>query len=163
MKYFAYGSNMSFVRLIKRVPSAKRLGMFSLKNHQLVFHKVSQDGSSKCDALFTNNVQDCIFGALYEIDENEKRILDHAEGLGHGYDEKLVQVEDSNGKIFEAVAYIATKIDDSLLPYSWYLNHVVVGAKEIGVPEYYLEKILNIKALEDPDQDRDREQRKMYR
>ncbi len=48
MKYFAYGSNMSLARLKGRVPSAKRLGMFCLRNHQLAFHKISKkDGSAK--------------------------------------------------------------------------------------------------------------------
>ncbi|EJL6332768.1 gamma-glutamylcyclotransferase [Vibrio cholerae] len=162
MKYFAYGSNMSLTRLKKRVPSAERVGMFSLKKHDLAFHKSSKDGSGKCDAYFTGNLEDNIFGALFEIDENEKKSLDRAEGLGHGYDEKRVQVEDGRGSTFEAVTYVATNIDKSLVPYSWYLNHVVVGAQETGVPVSYLEKIKSVTASEDSNKERDKEQREMY-
>lgn len=162
MKYFAYGSNMSLRRLKKRVPSAEMVGMFSLKSHDLAFHKSSKDGSGKCDAYFTGNIEDNIFGALFEIDENEKRSLDRAEGLGYGYDEKRVEVEDELGNTFEAVTYVATNIDKSLTPYSWYLNHVVVGAKETGVPVSYLENIQAVTASEDPNKARDKEQREMY-
>jgi len=38
MKYFAYGSNMSLLRLRARVPSAERIGMFTLVEHALRFH-----------------------------------------------------------------------------------------------------------------------------
>ena len=42
VKYFAYGSNMSLVRLRERVPSAERLGVFILAEYQLRFHKFHQ-------------------------------------------------------------------------------------------------------------------------
>ncbi|MEO3988139.1 gamma-glutamylcyclotransferase family protein [Plesiomonas shigelloides] len=163
MKYFAYGSNMSMVRLKKRVPSAERVGMFSLKKHYLAFHKSSKDGSGKCNAYFTGNTKDHIYGALFEIDENEKKALDRAEGLGYGYDEKIVQVEDDGGNTFEAVTYVATSINESLIPYSWYLNHVIVGAQETGVPVSYLEMIKTVATCEDSDKERDKEQREMHR
>jgi hypothetical protein len=51
MQYFAYGSNMSLRRLRTRVPSAVKLGNATLFGHQLKFHKRSQDGSAKCDAM----------------------------------------------------------------------------------------------------------------
>lgn len=162
MKYFAYGSNMSLARLIERVPSAERIGVFSLKKHDLAFHKSSKDGSGKCDAYFTGNMEDNIFGSLFEIDENEKRSLDRAEGLGYGYDEKTVQVEDGQGNFLEAITYVATDINESLVPYSWYLNHVVVGAKETGVPVSYLEKIQAVTTIEDSNKERDKKQREMY-
>ena len=38
MKYFAHGSNMSLLRLKERVPSAKKLGIVTLKSHQLRFN-----------------------------------------------------------------------------------------------------------------------------
>ncbi|MEL4363407.1 gamma-glutamylcyclotransferase family protein [Shewanella algae] len=162
MKYFAYGSNMSFSRLKSRVPSAQRLGMFCLKKHKLMFHKISKDGSGKCDAFFTGDAKDYILGALFEIDEKEKKHLDNIEGLGYGYAEKSIQVEDEIGNIFDAVTYVATNIDSKLNPYSWYLNHVLIGAREIGVSELYLDSIQSIKTIEDPNKERDSEQRKMY-
>ena len=162
MKYFAYGSNMSLLRLRERVPSAKNIGVFSLKKHQLRFHKASNDGSGKCDAFQTNNQNDMVIGALFEINEDERVALDKAEGLGKGYEAKNVNVQNDAGETFEGLTYYATNMDSSLKPYSWYLNHVIVGAKETKVPPQYIDVIQSIKCIEDPDKSRDARQRAIY-
>lgn len=163
MKYFAYGSNMSLPRLKERVPSAERIGVFTLVEHSLRFHKVSKkDGSGKCDAMFTGNFEDYVIGALFEISDSEKGALDKAEGLGFGYEEKRITVSDAQGNTHEAVTYYATKTAPSLLPYSWYLNHVIYGAKETGVPSDYLDTVSATKSREDPDKERDERERAMY-
>lgn len=164
MKYFAYGSNMSLPRLRERVPSAERIGRFTLVEHVLRFHKSSEkDGSAKCDALFTGSPDDCVIGALFEIPESEKGPLDRAEGLGVGYQEKWVTVVDVWGNSLEAFTYYATKTDSSLLPYSWYVHHVLYGAKETGVPAHYLDAVSATKSREDPDRERDARERAIYR
>nr|WP_079782950.1 gamma-glutamylcyclotransferase family protein [Pseudomonas sp. LPH1] len=163
MKYFAYGSNMSLPRLKARVPSAERIGVFTLVEHTLRFHKMSKkDGSGKCDALFTGNPDDYVIGALFEISNDEKCILDRAEGLGYGYEEKRITVSDSQGNTYEAVTYYATNTDPSLLPYSWYLHHVINGAKETGVPSTYLDALLATDSREDPNKERDASERAIY-
>ena len=153
---------MSLKRLKVRVPSTERLGGGTLKAHQLRFHKVSHDGSSKCDAFQTDNEDDFIIGSLYQIDEDEKTALDQVEGLGHGYEEKVVRIENQRGEIFDAFIYYATNIGSSLKPYAWYVNHVIIGAKEINVPLYYLNAIQAIECIEDPNKHRDSEQRAIY-
>lgn len=164
MKYFAYGSNMSLPRLQQRTPGARRLSMASLTAHTLRFHKVSSvDGSAKCNALYTGVPQHCIFGALFEIPHAEKPLLDSAEGLGFGYAEKAIQVHDANGKCHDALTYYATHIDDSLQPYSWYLQHVILGARETGVPADYLEQIMATRSIPDSDQTRNARERAIYR
>jgi cation transport regulator ChaC len=162
MKYFAYGSNMSLPRLRGRVPSAEKIGIYTLAEHALQFHKVSKDGSGKCDAQFTESPDDFVIGALYEVSDNEKVALDKAEGLGNGYQEKMIQVSDVQGKIIEAVTYYATNTDSSLQPYSWYMCHVIYGAKETGVPASYLSTIASTKSIEDPDKKRDTRERAIY-
>ena len=163
MKYFAYGSNMSLLRLRARVPSAERMGMFTLVEHVLRFHKWSRkDKSAKCDALFTGNPEDFVIGALFWIPRDEKRPLDKAEGLGFGYDEKRVTVTDTLGNSHDAFTYCATSTDPSLLPHSWYVNHVIVGAKETGVPADYLDAISATRSQEDPDRKRDARERAIY-
>lgn len=164
MKYFAYGSNMSLPRLKQRVPGAERIGRFTLVGHSLRFHKWSRtDGSAKCDALFTGNPDDVVIGALFEIPEHEKGTLDRAEGLGFGYEEKRVTVTDARGHSLEAFTYYATDTDPSLLPYSWYLHHVIHGARETGVPAHYLDAVSATRSREDPDRDRDARERAIYR
>ena len=162
MKYFAYGSNMSLLRLQERVPSAIRLEIVTLKNHKLRFHMSGVDGSGKCDSFQTNNSKDQVVGALFEINENEKEVLDRAESLGSGYDEKLVFVQNEAGEVFEALTYYAIKIDVSLKPFSWYLNHVIIGAKETKVPADYFAVIQSIECIEDLDENREAKERAMY-
>ena len=153
---------MSLLRLQGRVPSAEKIGVFTLKEHQLRFHKSSKDGSGKCDAFQTMNVSDAVIGALFEINDAEKKALDRAEGLDYGYNQKMVTVQNDVGDAYDAVTYYATKTDSSLKPYSWYLNHVVIGAKETKVPAEYLAMIESIECFKDPDTKRDSEQRAMY-
>lgn len=162
MKYFAYGSNMSELRLRKRVPSATRIGRFTLDKYQLRFHKKSEDGSAKCDAYYTGNQSDIIIGALYEMDITEKEFLDKTEGLGVGYDELEVQVISDAGESIFALIYVATRVDTSLLPYSWYLNHVIVGAIENEVPVAYLNTLKSVSHKADPEASRDLIERQIY-
>ena len=137
---------MSIARLRERVPSAAPLGCHFLKKHDLRFHKSSKDGSGKCDAYFTSNSEDIIYGALFKIAPFEKPDLDRAEGLGYGYEEKKVTVITDNLAPIDAVTYIATNIDESLRPYSWYVNHVLVGANDTSLPEDYIQR--KIRAIE---------------
>ncbi len=163
MKYFAYGSNMSISRLKERVPSADCLGCYSLKEHDLRFHKSGKDDSGKCDAFYTGNSSDTIFGVLFQMNPDEKAELDRAESLGRGYDEKLVTVIDLYGEKIEATTYIAKKINNLLKPYSWYLNHVLVGAEESSLPGNYIdEKIRSIDSVEDSDKARDTKERAIH-
>jgi len=154
---------MSLLRLQERVPSAKKLDVVTLRDHALRFHMFSTDGSGKCDAFHTNNREDKVIGVLFEINESEKAILDRAESLGVGYDEKLVFVQNKAGDTFEALTYFALKIDVSLKPYSWYLNHVVIGAKETNLQADYLALIESVECVEDPDKSREEKELAMYK
>ncbi|WP_394176546.1 gamma-glutamylcyclotransferase family protein [Thalassotalea litorea] len=152
MYYFAYGSNMSISRLGARVPSAKAIGTCTLAKHDLRFHKASHDGSGKCDAHFTGEDYDKIYGVLFDIDPAEKPNLDWVEGVGKGYDIKEVVITDSSGQKLSAFTYVATDIDATMLPYFWYRNHVLIGAKEANLPSSYVDrKISSINAIDDPD------------
>jgi len=162
MKYFAYGSNMSLARLKQSTPSAKRCGSFKLLAHSLRFHKVGQDKSGKCDAFYTANQSDYVLGALFEIDEIDKRHLDKAEGLGFGYDEKQVTLLGENCQIVEATLYIATNINTKIKPYSWYKNHVLIGATESNLAKEYIDKIKSVKSFEDLDINRNALQRAIH-
>ena len=164
MHYFAYGSNMSVSRLRERVPSAEALGCWALREHDLRFHKCSSDGSAKCDAYFTSDVDDVIYGVLFKIDAVGKHALDKAEGLGCGYDEKEVRLTAQDGASINATTYVATNIDENMKPYSWYVNHVPLGARLALLPADYIElKITSVEAVGDGDKDRDASERAIHR
>ena len=162
MHYFAYGSNLSVSRLRKRVPSALALGVAVLRGHRLAFHKVGRDGSAKCNARMTGRQADDVHGVLYCMDARHKSRLDAAEGLGRGYQEKAVRVRLHDGRILTAFTYFATHIDTGLRPYAWYLEHVIRGAREHGLPRPYTMAIAAIDTIDDPDQARHRQELAVY-
>ena len=73
MLYFAYGSNLSSLRLQQRVPSARLVTTGRLLQHALLFHKIGRDGSAKCNAFYTGLEADTLYGALYRIEPKDKQ------------------------------------------------------------------------------------------
>lgn len=164
MLCFAYGSNMCTGRLRQRVPSAVPVRVARLLNHSLRFHKRSdKDGSGKCDAFFTGEPADVVWGVVFDIDPAEKPDLDRHEGLGHGYVERLIAVIDLDGGMHPVFMYAAGAghIDPALRPYSWYRRLVVEGARQHALPPDYIARIEAVPATEDPDRDRDAANRRI--
>ncbi len=164
IKYFAYGSNMCTGRLRMRVPSANPCCVARLNGHALRFHKRSRDGSAKADAEDTGGNADFVCGVVFSLNEAEKPALDDAEGLGKGYSERTVLLEDDSGRELRAFMYYA--LDDhkdaNLKPYSWYVRFVVDGAKQHGLPEDYVARIEAVKSTEDPNRERDKRKRSIH-
>ena len=150
---FAYGSNMLSSRIKERCPSACALGIAELHGYELKWHKRSKDESGKCDVVQAKDANQIVYGVLYEISEGEKSDLDKAEGLGNGYEAKQVQVV-FIGTARTVSVYVATKMDSSLKPYTWYKAFVVAGAKEHKLPSKYIEHLEAAEATQDPDRKR---------
>ena len=154
MLYFSYGSNMSSLRLLSRVPSARFVATAVLQGHQLKFHKAGRDGSAKCDIYETTHKEHLVRGVIYEITESEKPALDLVEGLGQGYEVKSVELTTPAGGPVIAFTYYATAIDKTLRPYHWYRHHVVRGALEYNLPAAYIEQLRQVDTVVDPDPQR---------
>lgn len=153
--YFSYGSNMLSSRLRERCPSARPVGVAELPDHELRWHKRSKDNSGKCDVVACPGKH--IIGVLYRIEDPDKKALDRAEGLGHGYEEIEAHVL-HDGNNVTATAYQATATDESLTPYGWYKALVIAGAQEHGLPKDYVEQLKLVVSIDDPDRTRhDRE------
>lgn len=158
--YFAYGSNMLKKRISTRIPVKSRLGIGKLDGYKLAFHKASKDGSGKCDIVKSQD--GVVYGVLYEIDTIDKSVLDRIEGLHLGYNEMLVTIATETGESKKATTYFATKIDNTLKPYSWYLKHVLEGAIEANLPSVYISELKKIDTIKDPDSVREKEQLSIY-
>ena len=151
VRYFAYGSNMLTARLRERAPSATAIGIGQLEGHALRWDKHSwRDGSGKCDAEFTGQQSDVVWGVVFELDPEDKPALDQAEGLGNGYMEKVVTILTGVGLI-TAVTYLTTDKDASLRPYHWYKALVIAGAREHGLPPSYRSRLELVVTVSDPD------------
>jgi len=153
---------MSCKRLGKRVQSATCVGNSSLKGYILKFHKVGKDGSAKCDAYYTGKETDIVHGVLYTIDIVEKKLLDEVEGLGNGYEEKRVDLSRQDKADGSAFLYYATNINDAILPFCWYVHHVLHGAVQARLPIPYIKKIADVTSVKDSDAQRELEERSIY-
>jgi len=153
---FAYGSNLHGARMRARVPSAETVAIGCVTGRQLQFHKRSTDGSAKADAFFTGEPEHRVWGVVYRILADEKRILDQHESLGIGYDEELVDVHVPDQPAMTAWIYTArpSVIARSLQPYTWYLNFVLFGALQHRLPLCYIAQLGNIRPKPDPDANR---------
>lgn len=148
--YFAYGSNLHPARLKQRVPSSQSIGWVELAKYDLRFHKIGIDNSGKCDAFFTGNAHDLLYGVVYSMRADERHLLDTAEGLGNGYNlyETRLLVDARPLKVFFYTAESAF-INDVLTPYDWYKALVVEGAKFHRLPSTYIQTLQDVSAKED--------------
>lgn len=142
-------------RLKARIASANLIGPGCLPGYRLVFHKVSiRDGSGKCNASFTGDQSDVVFGVLYDVSEADIMTLNEIEGVGQGYDAKILPIKRENEGLVKAQTYIATSIDARLKPFHWYKEHVLRGANEHDLPREYIEYIKSVEAIIDTDSER---------
>jgi len=162
--YFAYGSNMSAARLraADRTPSAQLIGAARVSGYRLVFDKVGRDGSAKADCERTDAPTDIVHGALFRIAHGDRPALDKAEGLGNGYDAFEISVDTDSG-IVSALTYLATRKDSALKPLTWYMHHVVQGARQCGLPDTYVAAIERVTAVRDPDVGRETKELSIYK
>jgi hypothetical protein len=160
--YFAYGSNMLSKRLQApdRAPSAEVVSVASISDYRLTFDKQSR-GSGKCDMEYTGKGTDQVYGVIYRIAKTDEVALDRAEGRGYGYD-KVDREFVVYGQTLVAATYLATKKDASLLPFDWYKEHVVRGAREQGLPAEYIRQIEATPSQQDPDQERASKERSLW-
>jgi len=143
---------MSSNRLLARLPNAKRVGTAILKGYELTFDMLFSDGSGKCSIQKTDKADALVYGVVYEVNADEKLILDEIEGPG--YDCVDITVELLNGQTIDTHCYIANTHDEDVLPYDWYVKHVHRGALEAGVPKAYSDAILNRPQKSDPNKER---------
>jgi gamma-glutamylcyclotransferase len=110
------------------------------------------------------NVEQCpgetVWGVLYTIPDHELKVLD--EGEGPGYQRVRLPAESSAGSV-DAWVHVAKapSKDPDLRPYSWYKRFIVEGARSHGLPTEYIAKLEAIEAIDDPDQEWDRNRRSL--
>ena len=146
MLYAAYGSNLHPLRLMARIASAQLAGTGFAAGWRLDFHKRSTDGSGKC-SIFPDG--EGIHVAVFEISTADKHVLDGIEGLGAGYAETVLSIPGFGN----CATYVAepSHVDAALHPYDWYRELVLLGARYHNFPARYLDPILALQTLPDPD------------
>jgi gamma-glutamylcyclotransferase (GGCT)/AIG2-like uncharacterized protein YtfP len=158
LHYFAYGSNMLVPRLQRRCPTARFIGPAALAGYELAFSKRSVDGSGKATVQPSAGSIAQVYGAIFELAPHDLAALDRIEGVNNGYQRlERVTVQALKGqRPMSVTTYQAetTHWDDQLQPYDWYLELVVAGAVQAGLPDAYRRQLADVSALPDPNPDR---------
>lgn len=163
--YFAYGSNLHPLRLGRRTSSCRLLGVTELTGYRLHFHKRSDaDGSGKCNILPTDEHRHTVMGAVYQLDAQDRAVLDRIEGLGPGgYERRTAEVVLAGQRApVYFYAALETHIDARLAPFTWYRDLVWYGAVWHGFPASYVERIRRVAARADPDPTRCAEHQALF-
>lgn len=172
MKYFAYGEMMFSPQLIHIVSDVKCLGVAKVMGYRMYFHSRGlNDPSGKCNIVPVKDADSEIYGVLYEIPVSQRCLLDKAEGLGYGNQETTLKVfpanpEDKDNAIpasgVYAFTYIAHKdnVFEDLVPYSWYKEIIISGAKEHHLPADYIHYLEQFASTPDPNVQRANKQKR---
>jgi len=135
--YFAYGANLVVEAMHLRCPGCQPLTRAALPNHRLVFRGAADIEFSPGDA---------VQGALYRITPEGLAALDRFESYPILYDRKTIQVASPEGMTSEAVVYQMVRQIIYAPPFEGYLNTILSGCRDWGIPEEYIRKIISAAA-----------------
>ena len=136
--YFAYGSNLSSVRLRDRLGDVGVIGVALLPRYRHWFDKYGADGTAKGNIVVASNSR--VLGVLYQIDEAQLSRLRKFEG---GYRQIDVRIE-CGQTLATAVSFEAITRVSGLAPSREYLGYYEQGMREHGLPDDYRLELLGI-------------------
>ena len=136
MLYVAYGSNMNLEQMQFRCGKSKLLGVGKLKGWRLVFN-------IHADIIQTNNKNDIIPIVLWDIDDDDWKMLDIYEGYPNYYIKKKVDIE-FKGKNKKAIVYVMNDDKKGIYPpYKEYFNTIKQGYIQHNINTLYLYQTLD--------------------
>lgn len=152
--YFAYGSNLLAQRIHLNSPSAVLEGIGELADHRLDFTNFTSFWNGTV-ATIIEEPGEKVWGALWALDIEHMKSLDRQESVpSGGYFPKTVNITKSDGNVVQARTYVQTteppkissgeKFPYDRRPSRTYLNVIIEGAIECGLPEDYIKKLKNI-------------------
>jgi gamma-glutamylcyclotransferase (GGCT)/AIG2-like uncharacterized protein YtfP len=143
--YFAYGSNLTSSRLLRRVPSAAARGIARVDGFVLRLDKLGTDGSAKANLHRVPHGE--VWGAVYALDSAHWPDLDACER-----DYARIEIEVWQGDLLVPVqTYRSDRLTADPVPFAWYTQLMLDGAREHGLPEAWCARLaaLSARAFED--------------
>ncbi|MDP6559492.1 MAG: gamma-glutamylcyclotransferase family protein [Candidatus Binatia bacterium] len=150
MLYFAYGSNMNWVQIRMRCPSAEFHSIAKLADHRLTFTvKSKRRGCGAADVVPERGAE--VWGVVYRLDDGDISKMDVFEDYVPGRtqneytrQEGLVHPQGVEEPI-KVTLYLAEKERNPPLPSAEYMRLIVEGAKHWDLPPYYVKQLEQIK------------------
>jgi gamma-glutamylcyclotransferase len=145
-RYFAYGSNLS-PRIIEAwCPAARYLGPARLDGFRLAFLRRSQRWRAGA-ADVVPAAGHAVWGALYAVSPADLEALDRKEFVAHsGYRRREVEVELDGRRVGAATYEVVDKARDELTPRREYLELMLAGARERGLPDEWIAELRSLPA-----------------
>lgn len=146
--YFGFGSNLNKSRLHIHCPSAQFLTIAELPHFRLSFTIRSENTWQGGVGDIQPSSDESVWGALWLIDGEDSEELDKQEGVFRtppAYQRKNVQVRTPADDLITCRTYQV--VSPNLAGYSpslTYKETMLKGAKEIGLPDYYIDFLENI-------------------
>jgi len=153
--YFAYGSNLSLEQMQKRIGSKpKVVGKAYLENHRLgftIYSKLTWKGGV---ADIVAELGSKVWGAIYELSEEQLEKVDHYEGYKKGrdlkknfYNRTKVEVVDEKGAKQPCLTYQGEVGDEERRKYLYhrpseqYYDVIRKGGVEHSLPEEFFDHL----------------------
>jgi gamma-glutamylcyclotransferase (GGCT)/AIG2-like uncharacterized protein YtfP len=153
--YFAYGSNLSLEQMRERIGSKPKVisGAY-LENHRLGFTLYSKLTWKGGVADIVPEAGSKVWGAIYELTEEQLDKIDHYEGYKKGrnpkenfYNQMHVEVVDKKGVKQSCLTYQATVEDEKRRKYLYhrpsekYYEVIRKGGEDHGLPQEFYEHL----------------------
>jgi gamma-glutamylcyclotransferase len=147
--YFAYGSNMSTEQILARCSRPVAIAVAKLPDHRIGFYGYSRVWDGAVESVVAAPGQD-VWGVVYELRFSELDSLDGWQDVrldGSGpYFHYPARVIDTTGKAHTALLYKKDILGAPQRPSREYLDCIVRGAVEHGLPSEYIEALRRIVA-----------------
>ncbi len=140
--YFAYASNMNRRQVEQRAGALPEEKNARLDNYELNFEKIARGGTGTANIVPAEGK--AVWGVLYRVTEQQLKALDRFEGVPEHYRRSEVTVVDSDARKVGAQVYLARKVRKGLKPDRLYLQKIIEGAEEHGLPADYIERLKSI-------------------
>lgn len=132
MLYCAYGSNCNLEQMAYRCPNSKKIGIGMLNGWKAVFN-------IHMDIIKTNKKNDIVPVVVWNIADNDWKMLDRYEGYPSYYVKETVNVILENGKREKAIVYVMADNRKGICPpASNYFNCIFNGYVDNGIDVNYL-------------------------
>ena len=140
--YFAYGSNLDIDQKERRTGEIREARRACLPGYRITFDKLGGDRTGK--ANITPDDTHVVWGVAYLCSGEALTKMDDYEGVAGGhYRRESVQVRCESDETLDAVTYVAREqyVGSPRPPAPDYLQRIVRGARNHGLPEEYIREI----------------------
>ncbi len=149
MFYFAYGSNMSLKQMKDRCGADhfEVIGPAYTESYSLAFTRYSESWDGGVADLVKGKEE--TWGVIYKVDACALDTLDQYEGYDssrakeeNAYNREKVTVKVKEGDLIKGVlCYFANPQKSFFQPSKMYLDTLILGAKENGLPKFAVDNI----------------------